>query len=164
MNLLVLSTLTLWFQLTPPYGTYYSGSSVKDSPVKTITFNQKSLDAIVYHYRCSKESDLFPGIPVDHEHSLVNRGYDYDDVVAWIKDIKVDKDGSIWGKLIFSEGWEKAYRLKDFPRYISPVLDTNVEVVGGKPTHVPCRLISVAFTRKPRLPLNPNPTTNTSRS
>lgn len=157
MNILVISTLSLWFQLTPAFGSYMSGSSVKDSPVKTITFNQEALDSIISHYRCYKESDLFPGIPVDHEHSLVNHGYDYDDVVAWVKDIKVDKDGSIWGKMVFSEGWEKAYRLKDFPRYISPVLDTRVDGVGDKPTHVPCRLISVAFTRKPRLPLNPNP-------
>lgn len=157
MNLLFLSTLTLWFQLTPPYGTYDSGSSIKDSPVKTITFNSKAVNSIVSDFQHCGKSELFPGIPVDHEHSLVNHGYDYDDVVAWIKDIKLDMDGSIWGKLVFSDGWDKAYRLKSFPHYISPVLTTFVEGVDGKPTHIPGRFVSIAFTQKPRLPLNPNP-------
>lgn len=156
MNLLI-ATLILWFQITPAFGTYESGSSVKNSPIKTITFNRKAVDSIVGYFQRCKESELFPGIPVDHEHSLVYNGYDYDDVVGWIKDVDIDNDGSIWGKIVFSEGWDKAYRIKDFPRHISPVLRTNVGDVSGKPTHVPCRLLSIAFTRKPRLQLNPNP-------
>lgn len=145
----------LWFQLTPPCGTYYGGASFRfpDAPKDArIVFDVASARQIVHDITCAKSSGIFPGLIVDEEHSTLKPDGSTR-AMAWITDARVEGNGSVWAKFEFTEAGWKAWSGRELVSR-SPVLSVTK---AGDGLYRPTGICSVAMTNKPRLPVKLEP-------
>ncbi len=120
-----------WVQIFPP-GPHIEG---KDGRVWT-------LDNPEYVAQVScQDQDL----PIDFEHSTELKGTKGEPAPAqgWIKELKAEHDGSVWGRVEWNEKGRKAVENKEY-RYLSPVFQHTR--AGGI-----ARVLSAALTNQPNL-------------
>ena len=139
MNLFI-AILSIWIQITPPYGSYPFSSSRPETKLVLDT-NSVSTVAFQFHGARTYQPD-WQGVPVDFDHaSLRSESYHK---LATIKDLKVKPDGSIHCLFDFTPVGEELWRRGLTGR--SPVLSV---IKCGVGKYRPVRLESVALTDHP---------------
>ena len=96
------ATNALWFQTFPAYGRYAVGGIIKDAPADAeFVFDEAAAKEIIANFRAEAKKPDWPGILVDREHFSADREKT-SDAMAWAKDIRQEKDGSIWTRWEFT--------------------------------------------------------------
>lgn len=97
------ATNALWFQTFPAYGRYAVGGIIKDAPADAdFVFDEAAAKEIIANFRAEAKKPDWPGILVDREHFSADREKT-SDAMAWAKDIRQEKDGSIWTRWEFTD-------------------------------------------------------------
>ena len=139
-----------WFQVTPPYGKYPAGASLRDDsgkpvPGALIVFDRESTDRVIEAFNALKaaKGDAWTGLLVDQEHFSLDASKP-STALAWAKDIRVDDDGSIWTRWEFTapgrELWDGKVLVSRSPYF---------ECVQDGDDFRPIRLISIGMTNTP---------------
>lgn len=137
---LIFAALSLWLQITPPYGSYPFSASCPETKIVLDT-NSVSFVAFQFHKARTYEAD-WKGIPVDFDHaSLKTNSFEK---LATITDLKVKPDGSIYCLFEFMPVGEELWKRGLTGR--SPVFGVRQ---CGECMFGPVRLESVALTDHP---------------
>lgn len=139
MNL-VFAVLSLWLQITPPYGSYPFSAS---HPEVKLVLDTNSVSFVTFKFHKARAYDVdWKGIPVDFDHaSLKTKSFEK---LATITDLKVKPDGSIYCLFEFTAVGEELWNRGLTGR--SPVFGVCKCGVGK---FCPVRLESVALTDRP---------------
>ena len=99
-----------WFQTFPPYGRYPVAGTVKGA----------AADAEFVFDEAAAKNPEWPGVLVDEEHYSLDSSKS-SAAMAWAKDIRQEKDGSIWTRWEFTpkgrELWESRTLLNRSPAF-----------------------------------------------
>lgn len=137
---ILIAALSLWLQITPPYGSYPFSASHPDIKFILDT-NSVSFVTFKFHKARAYEVD-WEGIPVDIDHaSLKTKSFEK---MATITDLKVKPDGSIHCLFVFTPVGEELWKRGLTGR--SPVFGVSK---CGEGKFCPIRLESVALTDHP---------------
>ena len=114
-------TKATWFQTFPPYGRYPVGGTVKGAPEDAeFVFDEAAAKAIMDAFKNAAENPAWPGVLVDEEHYSLDPSKS-SAAMAWAKDIRQEKDGSIWTRWEFTpkgrELWESKTLLNRSPAF-----------------------------------------------
>lgn len=116
-----IETKATWFQTFPPYGRYPVGGTVKGAPEDAeFVFDEAAAKAIMNAFKNAAENPAWPGVLVDEEHYSLDPSKS-SAAMAWAKDIRQEKDGSIWTRWEFTpkgrELWESKTLLNRSPAF-----------------------------------------------
>ena len=116
-----IETKATWFQTFPPYGRYPVGGTVKGAPEDAeFVFDEAAAKAIINAFKNAAENPAWPGVLVDEEHYSLDPSKSTA-AMAWAKDIRQEKDGSIWTRWEFTpkgrELWESKTLLNRSPAF-----------------------------------------------
>ena len=136
----VLAALSLWLQITPPYGSYPFSANHPEIRLVLDT-NAVSMVAFQFHKARAYTAD-WDGIPVDFDHASLH-GKSFEKLAA-ITDLKVKPDGSIHCLFEFTAIGEALWKHGLTGR--SPVFGV---CKWGAGKFRPVRLESVALTDHP---------------
>ena len=138
------ATKATWFQTFPPYGRYPVGGTVKDAADDAVfVFDEAAAKAVMDAFKAAAKNPEWPGVLVDEEHYSLDRSKS-SAAMAWAKDIRQEKDGSIWTRWEFTpkgrELWESKTLLNRSPAFAC--------ARNGK-EYRPVELKSIAMTNTP---------------
>ena len=140
-----------WFQVTPPYGKYPAGASLRDDsgkpvPGALIVFDRESTDRVIEAFNALKaaKGDAWTGLLVDQEHFSLDASKP-STALAWAKDIRRADDGSLWTRWEFTAKGEELYNGKMLVSR-SPVLRLERK---SKTDFAPTMLESIGMTNTP---------------
>ncbi len=139
----------VWFQTTPPYGTYPAGGTVTGpdgKPVENaeIVFDEASTSAVMESFAAAAKTRGWPGVLVDQEHFSLDADKP-STALAWAKEIRRDDDGSLWTRWEFTEKGLKLWEGRMLVNR-SPVLRL-AKAGGGR--YAPVELQSIGMTNTP---------------
>ena len=139
----------VWFQTTPPYGTYPAGGNVTGpdgKPVEgaEIVFDEAATDAVMESFAAAAKAKGWPGVLVDQEHFSLDADKP-STALAWAKEIRRDDDGSLWTRWEFTEKGLKLWEGRMLVNR-SPVL--RLAKAGGS-RYTPVELQSIGMTNTP---------------
>lgn len=133
-----------WFQTFPPYGRYPVGGIIAGAPADAeFVFDEAAAKEIIANFRAEAKKPDWPGILVDREHFSADREKT-SDAMAWAKDIRQEKDGSIWTRWEFTAVGRDLWQGKVLVNR-SPLFACRKE---GK-TYIPVALKSIGMTNTP---------------
>ena len=115
-------TNAMWFQTFPPYGRYPVGGTVKGSAADAVfVYDEAAAKAILDAFKAAAKNPEWPGILVDEEHYSLDSSKS-SAAMAWAKDMRQEKDGSIWTRWEFTpkgrELWESKTLLNRSPAFV----------------------------------------------
>ena len=115
------ATNATWFQTFPPYGRYPVGGTVKGAADDAVfVFDEAAAKAILDAFKAAAKNPEWPGVLVDEEHYSLDSSKS-SAAMAWAKDIRQEKDGSIWTRWEFTpkgrELWESKTLLNRSPAF-----------------------------------------------
>ena len=139
----------VWFQTTPPYGSYPAGGIVTGpdgKPVENaeIVFDEASTAAVMESFAAAAKTRGWPGVLVDQEHFSLDADKP-STALAWAKEIRRDDDGSLWTRWEFTEKGLKLWEGRMLVNR-SPVL--RLAKAGGS-RYTPVELQSIGMTNTP---------------
>ena len=139
----------VWFQTTPPYGTYPAGGTVTGpdgKPVEDaeIVFDEASTSDVMSSFAAAAKASGWPGVLVDQEHFSLDADKP-STALAWAKEMRRDADGSLWTRWEFTEKGLKLWEGKMLVNR-SPVL--RLAKAGGN-RYSPVELQSIGMTNTP---------------
>jgi len=138
------ATRATWFQTFPPYGRYPVGGTIKGAADDAeFVFDEAAAKAVMESFRNAAKDPQWPGILVDEEHYSLDRSKS-SAAMAWARDIRQEKDGSIWTRWEFTpkgrELWESKTLLNRSPAFAC--------ARSGK-EYRPTALLSIGMTNTP---------------
>ena len=115
------ATKATWFQTFPPYGRYPVGGTVKGAADDAVfVFDEAAAKAVMDAFKAAAKNPEWPGVLVDEEHYSLDSSKS-SAAMAWAKDIRQEKDGSIWTRWEFTpkgrELWESKTLLNRSPAF-----------------------------------------------
>lgn len=115
------ATNATWFQTFPPYGRYPVGGTIKGAAADAeFIFDKVVAKAVMDAFRAAAKNPEWPGILVDEEHYSLDPAKS-SAALAWAKDIRQEKDGSIWTRWEFTpkgrELWESKTLVNRSPAF-----------------------------------------------
>jgi len=139
----------VWFQTTPPYGSYPAGGTVTGpdgKPVEgaEIVFDEASTSDVMENFAAAAKARGWPGVLVDQEHFSLDADKP-STALAWAKEIRRDDDGSLWTRWEFTEKGLKLWEGRMLVNR-SPVL--RLAKAGGN-RYSPVELQSIGMTNTP---------------
>ena len=110
-----------WFQTFPPYGRYPVAGTVKGAAADAeFVFDEAAAKAVMEAFKAAAKNPEWPGVLVDEEHYSLDSSKS-SAAMAWAKDIRQEKDGSIWTRWEFTpkgrELWESRTLLNRSPAF-----------------------------------------------